>query len=218
MDVLFCAPPQGASSVQGNFLSKSVQDQVKRLVADSLVGKPVPETPIYYDQQEMEEARLQKSSSATDRRHDLDESYIDMERDMSRLDLDNQLPGEYNVDVVLSDMCDPLPQETGFWLQSINDPYYRMANTSGLQVRDHAKSIDLCDAALIFAIETLRPGGHFVCKFFTGSEDKDLEARLKRAFAKVRREKPEASRKESREMYFIALKKKNDVTVDQVFA
>lgn len=200
-----------------------MQDQVKRLVADPLVGRPIPETPIFYDKEEALRAQQNNEQQANiegqkmlDRPYQ--ESYIDMERQMSRLDLDKENDREYNVDLVLSDMCEPLPQETGFWIHSINDPYYRMANTSGLQVRDHAKSIDLCDAALIFAIDTLRPGGNFVCKFYTGSEDKELEKRLKRVFHKVRREKPEASRKESREMYFIALKKRENVTVDEAFA
>jgi 21S rRNA (uridine2791-2'-O)-methyltransferase len=48
---------------------------------------------------------------------------------------------DYPVDVVLSDMCAPLPQITGFTSRSINDPYIRMANTSGLAVRDHGNSI-----------------------------------------------------------------------------
>lgn len=53
---------------------------------------------------------------------------------------------------------------------------------------------DLCDAALHFASETLKTGGHFVCKFYQGSEDKVLEQRLKEMFSKVHREKPESSR------------------------
>lgn len=53
---------------------------------------------------------------------------------------------------------------------------------------------DLCNAALQFASDTLRPGGHFVCKFYQGSEDKKLEERLRKLFGKVSREKPESSR------------------------
>lgn len=53
---------------------------------------------------------------------------------------------------------------------------------------------DLCNAALQFASDTLRPGGHFVCKFYQGAEDKKLERQLKGLFAKVYREKPESSR------------------------
>ena len=53
---------------------------------------------------------------------------------------------------------------------------------------------DLCAAALQFASDTLRPGGHFVAKFYQGAEDKKLEQRLKKLFTKVHREKPESSR------------------------
>jgi len=54
---------------------------------------------------------------------------------------------------------------------------------------------DLCGAALRFASDTLRNGGHFVCKFYQGSEDKEFEKRLRRLFDKVYREKPDSSRK-----------------------
>ncbi|RYP18102.1 hypothetical protein DL765_004114 [Monosporascus sp. GIB2] len=69
---------------------------------------------------------------------------------------------------------------------------------------------DLCLAALQFASDTLRGGGHFVCKFYQGSEDKALEMRLKKMFWKVHREKPESSRTESREAYFVALRRRAD--------
>jgi 23S rRNA U2552 (ribose-2'-O)-methylase RlmE/FtsJ len=45
-----------------------------------------------------------------------------------------------------------------------------------------------------FSYDTLRVGGHLVCKFYQGSEDKQLEAKLKKLFAVVHREKPESSR------------------------
>jgi 21S rRNA (uridine2791-2'-O)-methyltransferase len=53
---------------------------------------------------------------------------------------------------------------------------------------------DLCAAALQFSYDTLKVGGHFVCKFYQGAEDKHLEAQLKQLFAAVYREKPESSR------------------------
>jgi 21S rRNA (uridine2791-2'-O)-methyltransferase len=67
---------------------------------------------------------------------------------------------------------------------------------------------DLCDAATLFAIDVLKPHGTLLMKFYTGPEDKALEGRLKQIFEKVKREKPEASRDESREMYFMCLKKR----------
>ena len=66
---------------------------------------------------------------------------------------------------------------------------------------------DLCNAALSFAFDALKPGGHFVCKFYQGGEDKQFEKSLKALFAKVHREKPESSRSESKEAYFVGIKR-----------
>ncbi|KAI2896939.1 hypothetical protein CBS63078_8085 [Aspergillus niger] len=93
----------------------------------------------------------------------------------------------YSVDVVLSDM---------------------MMNTSGISFKDHAGSMDLCHAALQLSQEVLRTGGHFVCKFYQGAEDKALEEQLRKLFRKVHRLKPESSRNESKESYFIGLGRK----------
>jgi len=120
------------------------------------------------------------------------------------------------VDVVLSDMSEPWIQTTGFSKNSLSNPYHRMMNTSGMAFRDHAGSMDLCMAALKFASDTLLPGGHFVCKFYQGGEDKAFENKLKKLFAKVNREKPDSSRKESKEAYFVALKRKGDVRLEDL--
>lgn len=53
---------------------------------------------------------------------------------------------------------------------------------------------DLCYAALSFASDTLKSGGHFVCKFYQGTEDKALEHLLRKMFVTVKRVKPDASR------------------------
>ncbi|KAK0701495.1 ribosomal RNA methyltransferase MRM2 [Apiosordaria backusii] len=114
-------------------------------------------------------------------------------------------------------MSEPWPQTQGFSINSLSNPYSylnRMMNTSGISFADHAGSMDLCKAALSFASETLRPGGHFVCKFYQGQEDKALELLLRKMFAKVHREKPESSRSESREGFFVALRRKADVTLE----
>jgi hypothetical protein len=49
-------------------------------------------------------------------------------------------------------------------------------------------------AALDFSFDTLKTGGHFLCKYYQGSEEKAFETKLKRLFAKVNREKPDSSR------------------------
>lgn len=55
-------------------------------------------------------------------------------------------------------------------------------------------------AALTFCYDTLRTGGHFLCKFYQGGEDKAFEMQLKRLFERVHREKPASSRKVSRSL------------------
>jgi 23S rRNA U2552 (ribose-2'-O)-methylase RlmE/FtsJ len=45
------------------------------------------------------------------------------------------------VDVVLSDMSAPWPLVNSTWIKSINTPYLRMMNTSGIAFRDHAGSM-----------------------------------------------------------------------------
>lgn len=50
-------------------------------------------------------------------------------------------------------------------------------------------------AALEFCYDALRHGGHFMCKFYQGAEDKALELKLRALFERVYREKPASSRK-----------------------
>lgn len=91
-------------------------------------------------------------------------------------------------------MSEPWPQTSGFTRNTLSRPYRRLMNTSGMPFRDHVGSMALCHAALRFASDTLRAGGHLVCKFYQGNEDKHLEAKLRRIFTHVHRQKPESSR------------------------
>jgi 23S rRNA (uridine2552-2'-O)-methyltransferase len=63
----------------------------------------------------------------------------------------------------------------------------------------------LLEAALDFAGSVLTPGGAFVAKVFQGGSEGELLARMKREFTSVRHVKPPASRKESPELYVVAL-------------
>jgi len=91
-----------------------------------------------------------------------------------------------------------------------------MMNTSGMSFRDHAGSMDLCRAALEFSFDILKTGGHLVCKFYQGAEDKALEKQLKLLFQKVHREKPESSRSGSKEAYFVGLRRKEGAKRSEV--
>ncbi|KAI1345055.1 23S ribosomal RNA methyltransferase [Xylariaceae sp. FL0016] len=204
IDIIPAQPPRGVSTIQGNFLSPMVQQLVKDYLVE-FGQQQRPATPEAVSTGD-------EATTITER-----PSYIDTERAES-VELDHQASENKGklVDIVLSDMSAPWSQTTGFSSNTLSNPYFRMMNTSGMSFRDHAGSMDLCLAALQFASDTLRAGGHFLCKFYQGAEDKDLETKLKKMFGKVHREKPESSRDESREAYFVALRRKGDVTLEDV--
>jgi 23S rRNA (uridine2552-2'-O)-methyltransferase len=91
------------------------------------------------------------------------------------------LQGE--ADVVLSDMA---------------------AASTGHAQTDHLKIIGLAETALAFGVEVLAPGGTFIAKVLQGGATNELLAQLKKHFASVKHVKPEASRKDSAEIYVVA--------------
>ena len=90
---------------------------------------------------------------------------------------------EKKVDVVI---CDASPNISGYWDV------------------DHARSIDLVTTALQIATEMLKERGHFIAKVFYGDMVDDYVQLVKKYFEKVYISKPQASRKESAEVYIIA--------------
>lgn len=78
------------------------------------------------------------------------------------------------------------------------------ASATGHATTDHLRIIGLIESALDFADVVLAPGGAFVAKVLQGGTERDLLTRLRRNFAKVSHAKPDASRKESAEMYVVA--------------
>lgn len=103
------------------------------------------------------------------------------------------------------------------------------ANFTGDSDTDAIRTMDLCERALAFAAGSacfdpsytrssteengqgiLKNGGAFLCKFFScGKEnEKDLMDVSRRAFGSIHILKPKSSRKESSEMYLLALDKK----------
>lgn len=187
IDLLPAQPPRGVSSFQGDFLSPTVRRLLKDFIAHS--------------REEQVDEGVAPSGP----------SYIDRERHSDH----PSASSDALVDVVLSDMSDPWDQTAGFNARTLSNPHRRLMNASGIVLRDHLGSMALCDAALEFASDTLRPGGRFVCKFYQGVDDKMFEQRLKKLFEKVVRDKPAASRSESNESYFIALRRKPGVFIDK---
>ena len=88
------------------------------------------------------------------------------------------------VDVVLSDMA---------------------PNTVGHKKTDHIRQMVLLEYAFDFAVRALKPGGVFVAKSFTGGTTNDLLKQIREKFESVHHIKPPASRKESVEMFIVAM-------------
>ncbi len=87
-------------------------------------------------------------------------------------------------DCILSDMC---------------------PNLSGDGYVDHQRSMELCEAVLLFSIDALKPEkGRVLLKVLRGGRESSLMAGFQDIFSNVKWLKPDASRKESREIYLLA--------------
>lgn len=95
----------------------------------------------------------------------------------------NLIP-EGKVDGVLSDMA---PKATGH------------------EQTDHLRIMGLVESALHFAIPILAEGGFFIAKVLQGGTEKELLDLLKHNFKKVVHMKPPSSRKDSRELFVVAM-------------
>ncbi len=87
-------------------------------------------------------------------------------------------------------------------------------NLSGSWSYDHARSIDLATSALSCAKKLLKNGGSFVVKVFQGDMFPGFLNEVREYFGKVRAFSPEASRKQSAEIYVIG---KNYVPIERIF-
>lgn len=76
-------------------------------------------------------------------------------------------------------------------------------NVSGVRATDQARSVHLCELALAFAKDHLKPRGALLVKLFQGSGYPEFLAAMRRVFVSVASRKPGASRSESKEMYLV---------------
>ncbi|KAH6613747.1 FtsJ-like methyltransferase-domain-containing protein [Chaetomium sp. MPI-SDFR-AT-0129] len=230
IDILPAQPPKGVTSIQGNFLDPGVQQLVKQVLlegeqkraleraerkrrakeagvaagegveGEEEAGDDFADRPSYIDL-ERKAAQEILAASGSEGQHSGSSALAESASEEADGEQENapskedKKPNLRVVDIVLSDM---------------------LMNVSGIVFRDHAQSMDLCHAALSFASDTLKPGGHFVCKFYQGTEDKALELLLRKMFVSVKRVKPDASRSESREGFYVALQRRGDVTLQNI--
>lgn len=98
-------------------------------------------------------------------------------------ELTEALEERYPLDVVLSDMA---PQ------------------TTGIKIRDQARSLELAEVALVLARQWLKVGGGLVVKIFDGPDVPEFRNELRRSFGSLKTFKPKSSRAESKETFFVA--------------
>ena len=77
-------------------------------------------------------------------------------------------------------------------------------NVTGMASVDQPRAMYLCELALDFARESLKPGGGFVIKVFQGAGFDDYIKSLRQSFGRVVSRKPASSRPKSREIYLVA--------------
>lgn len=97
--------------------------------------------------------------------------------------LANALGGQ-KADIVISDMA---------------------AASCGHTQTDHIRIMDLCETAFMFACEYLNQDGAFAAKILRGGAEKELLDQMKKSFRVVKHFKPTSSRKDSAEMYVVAI-------------
>jgi 23S rRNA (uridine2552-2'-O)-methyltransferase len=118
--------------------------------------------------------------------HSFPSHVVVLRRDISEPGFVEDIAREYApFDVVLSDMA---------------------PSTSGIRVADSARSELLFEQALDLARALLKPQGHFLAKIFQGSEFHSLIKRVKGLFSSVKVVKPDASKKQSKEIYILAMR------------
>jgi 23S rRNA (uridine2552-2'-O)-methyltransferase len=106
-----------------------------------------------------------------------------------------QVIGSRGVDLVLCDMA---------------------PNISGIRVADQAAAMALVELATLCAERWLNPGGHLVVKMFQGDGTDDWLKQQRTRYRRALFAKPDASRRESKEIYGVALERQQKRRDQQV--
>lgn len=96
-------------------------------------------------------------------------------------------------------------QTYGFFDLVVSDVAPR---TMGHQIVDHTRSYELCVHVLSIANEVLKQNSKLLCKMYQGEQTKVFVNLVKKTFKEVKIIKPDASRKESWEIYILGMGKK----------
>lgn len=108
------------------------------------------------------------------------------------------LQGDFNAPEIREALAAALPEGGADLVLSDLAP-----NISGVALYDQARAAELWDAALIFAVNTLKPNGKFLVKAFHGGDFEIYVRHLRLMFESVATRKPAASRDRSPEVYLL---------------
>jgi len=114
-----------------------------------------------------------------------------------------------HVHFIQADVFELLPAD----LRQISDEFDVVLSdlapaTTGIRSVDSSRSFTLFQRALTLADELLVPGAHFLGKIFQGPGFDEMVKELKSRFSKVKGIKPRATRKQSKEIFLVAMNKK----------
>lgn len=156
IDIIPAQPPRGVSTIQGDFLSEEVREEVRRFVQDPQRGRARTRGQLSRSDDDSglgigltEEELEEDSKGLIERERELDEEAAYEALDLDRREKEGLSQKELDaaegrvVNVVLSDMSEPWPLTASTWIKSVSNPYHRMMNTSGMAFRDHAGSMVL---------------------------------------------------------------------------
>ena len=119
------------------------------------------------------------------------------------------------VGIDINDLTIEIPQNTVFIKEDImefeTEERFEVivsdlaAHTTGIEFSDVEETLELCWRALEIVKINLVKGGSFVCKIFEGEGTDEFFKEVEKNFEFSKRFKPKASRKQSREMYIVAM-------------
>jgi len=151
IDVIPAQPPKGVSTLQGDFLSPEIRQEVRNFVLDPMRGRPRERHQLMKREgdEEEEDEGMTEEELREDGRGVVEKSHAGganmgqgkSEETSSTPQKTADLAAGRVVNVVLSDMYEPWPLTTSTWIRSVSNPWRRMMNTSGMPFRDHAGSM-----------------------------------------------------------------------------
>ena len=81
-------------------------------------------------------------------------------------------------------------------------------STTGMRTVDANRSASLVESVVLLADKVLKPGGNLVVKLFQGGDERRLLSEVRSRFTSAHQFKPQASRKESFEVFIVGIKKR----------